>query len=98
MSVRDACVQGSLVCTLWVVLEQNRRRRRPMESAVFTVTEVAAYLRTDDRAVVDLLASGELVGFKVAGEWRVLGTALRDFLKRRIEESQLEALRKSLSD
>jgi excisionase family DNA binding protein len=69
-----------------------------MEAEVFTVDEVAAYLRTEPAAVRDLLLSGQLAGFRVGREWRILGAALIDFLKRRMEEEQLSALMRALSD
>jgi len=67
-------------------------------SACSPVTEFAAYLRTDDRASLISIAR-ELVGFKVGWRWSLLGRALRGpFLNDGIDESQLEALLKSLSD
>jgi excisionase family DNA binding protein len=69
-----------------------------MEAEVFTVDEVAAYLRTEPTMVTDLLVSGQLVGFRVGREWRILGAALIDFLKRRMEEEQFAVLMRALSD
>src|SRR5437867_2632833 len=74
------------------------RQEGDMEANVFTVDEVAQYLRTEPTTVGHLLASGELAGFRVEGEWKVLGAALLDFLKRRMKESQLQALGWGLSD
>ena len=69
-----------------------------MEAEVFTVEEVAEYLRTQATTISNLLASGELVGFRVGGEWRVIGLAILDFLKKRMQDGQFPALRQALSD
>lgn len=69
-----------------------------MEAEVFTVTEVARYLRTKPKTISDLLVSGKLAGVNIDGEWRILGIAVLDFLKRNMEDSQLEAMRSVLSD
>lgn len=69
-----------------------------MEAEVFTVAEVAKYLRTEPNTVTDLLVSGKLAGFSVGGEWRVLGVAVLDLLKRNMEDSRLQAMRSVLSD
>ena len=69
-----------------------------MEAEVFTVSEIAKYLRTEPNTVTDMLVSGKLAGLSVGGEWRVLGAAVLDFLKRNMEDSQLQAMRSILSD
>jgi excisionase family DNA binding protein len=69
-----------------------------MEAEVFTVAQVAKYLRTEPNTVTDLLVSGKLTGFSVGGEWRVLGAAVLEFLKRNMENSQLQAMQSKLSD
>jgi Helix-turn-helix domain len=66
--------------------------------AVLTVEEVAACLRTDVANVLALLEDGTLVGFKIAGEWRILSAALADFLRREMEASQQAALPKRITD
>lgn len=69
-----------------------------METEVFTVQEVAQYLRTEPSIVTRLLESGQIVGFRVENEWRVLGAAIIDFLKKRMEVEQLRVLKRALSD
>jgi excisionase family DNA binding protein len=69
-----------------------------MEAEVFTVAEVAEFLRTEPNTVTDLLVSGKLAGFSVGGEWRVLSTAVLDFLKGNMEDSRLQAMRSVFSD
>ncbi len=65
---------------------------------VLTPEEVAAFLRTDSPNVRQLLEDGDLAGFKIAGEWRVLSIALVEFLRRKTEASQQEALSRALLD
>jgi AbiJ N-terminal domain 3/Helix-turn-helix domain len=69
-----------------------------MESEVFTLAEVARYLRTKPNTISDLLVSGKLAGFNIDGEWRILGAAVLDFPKRNMEDSQLQAMRSVLVD
>ncbi len=69
-----------------------------MEAEVFTVDEVAKYLRTKPKTVTDLLVSGNLAGLNVGGEWRILGAAILDFLKKNMEDSRLQAMQSLLSD
>lgn len=69
-----------------------------METDVLTVEEVAKYVRSQPATVTNLLASGELAGFRVGGEWRVLGVAILEFLSRRMQEEQLQALKRAVSD
>lgn len=47
---------------------------------VLTVDEVAADLRIDAWTVESLLEDGSLPGLKVGGEWRILATALAQYL------------------
>jgi excisionase family DNA binding protein len=47
---------------------------------VLTVAEVAEVLRVDSSVVLRLLDGGELPGFKVAGESRVLATVLTEYM------------------
>lgn len=67
-------------------------------NAVLTLDEVAAFLRTKPIHVRHLLESGNLAGFKIAGEWRILTAAVVDFLRRKMETTQQEALSRSLTD
>jgi len=68
------------------------------ENAVLTVGEVADFLRVDVPGVRGLIESGELAGFRVAGEWRVPWIAVEDFLRRGMAATQQEALARSLSN
>ena len=67
-------------------------------AAVFTVPEVAEWLRVDTAVVDGLLNSGELAGFRVGGEWRILGAAIVDYLRRAMHEESTAALGRALAD
>jgi len=62
------------------------------------VDEVAEYLKTEPSAVRQILTSGELAGFKVGGEWGILGVEILEFLKKRMEDTALRALAQAWSD
>lgn len=65
---------------------------------ILTLEEVAELLRLQPEAVVELLELGDLRGFKVHGEWRILSDDLTAFLSARLQEQQLIALRRRLTD
>jgi hypothetical protein len=66
--------------------------------AVLTTDEVASFLRTDPPNVQQLLDSGKLAGFKVAGEWRIVSPAILDYLRREMADAQEKVLFKAASD
>lgn len=47
---------------------------------VLTVEETADYLRVSDTTVYRLIKLGRLPGRKVGGQWRILRSALEDYL------------------
>jgi hypothetical protein len=65
---------------------------------VLMLDEVAVFLHTKPVDVRQLLESGKLTGFKIAGEWRILTVAVLEFLRREMAAAQQEALSRSLSD
>jgi hypothetical protein len=65
---------------------------------VLTLKEVAEFLRTDIRTTTKLLESGELTGFRVNEEWRVLAPALIKFLGDQTEQEQQKIILRELSD
>jgi len=65
---------------------------------ILKVEEVAEFLRTQPGDVLQLLESGELAGFKVGGEWRIADAAVLEFLRREMEATQREALRRAVFD
>jgi excisionase family DNA binding protein len=69
-----------------------------MSAEVFTVKEVADYLRTDSATVERMLEEGKLSGFKVEGEWRILGLALVEFLKQASAKSRMDVLAQNFLD
>ncbi len=69
-----------------------------MDDGVLTLGEVAAFLRTEPVHVRQLLEGGNLAGFKIADEWRVLWVAVVDFLRREMAATHQEALLRTLND
>lgn len=68
------------------------------ETGILTLDEVAEFLRAPVVQVRHLLEGGKLVGFRLAGEWRIPVVAVTDFLRREMETAQREALARALSD
>jgi excisionase family DNA binding protein len=56
----------------------------PRGQQFFTVDEVAELLQVNRRTIINLLASGKLVGFRVGRNWRIT----REDLERFIEEGK----------
>ena len=69
-----------------------------MSADVFTVDEVAQYLRTDPATVEQMLEEGRLAGFKVEDEWRILGLAVVDFVKEASATSHMDVFSRNLVD
>lgn len=58
--------------------------RRSMTDDIWTIKELAAYLRLKEKTAYALVAKGEIPGFKVGGSWRFR----RSDIERWIEESK----------
>ncbi len=65
---------------------------------MLTLSEVAAFLRTERAHMRQLLEGGNLAGFKIADEWRILWVAVLDFLRLEMATTQQEALFRNLDD
>ena len=65
---------------------------------VFTIEEVANFLKSDSGTVEALLKSGALVGFKISNAWRIRSEELSHFMSRQIESQQLESFKETISD
>ncbi len=52
---------------------------------VFTLEEVASYLRLSRKTVSRMARSGELPAFKAANHWRVRRVELEGWIRRRME-------------
>lgn len=65
---------------------KRQTRKRPMERKalghrnVWTIVEVAAYLRVHPGTVYRLTRTGKLPAFKVGGEWRFFSDMIDDWL------------------
>ena len=60
---------------------------------VLTVREVALSLKLEEKVISKLLESGDLMGFRIGDEWRIMPVHVADFLCRRLKDEQLVALR-----
>ena len=54
-----------------------------MERDIWTVKQVAFYLRINPKTVYELLNSGELPGFKVGGSWRFKRADIKQWVDER---------------
>ena len=70
----------------------------PDTSIVLKVEEVAEFLRTEPTNVRELLNTGELAGFKIGGEWRIVSEALLDYLRRAMKAEADAALERGIND
>jgi len=52
-----------------------------MSDDIFTVKEVAAYLKLKEKTAYRLAAEGKLPGFKVGGSWRFLRHDLQQWIE-----------------
>ena len=68
----------------------------PMQT--MTPREVAEYLRMDEPTIQDLIASGEIPSFAVAGKLRVQAGALVGWLQGEVQSRNLEQARRALQD
>ena len=54
-----------------------------MERDIWTVKQVAFYLRINPKTVYELVNSGELPGFKVGGSWRFKRADIKQWVDER---------------
>ena len=53
-----------------------------MDEEIFTIKEVASYLKLTEKTAYRLAAEGKLPGFKVGGSWRFKKEALLAWIKK----------------
>jgi len=58
------------------------------EERIYTVREVAERLRVHPKTVRKLIARGELMSFKVLGEYRIKQGALDQFMREKTQDQQ----------
>lgn len=56
----------------------------PEDNQVMTVRQVAAFLQFSETKVYRMLNKGEIPGMKFGGQWRVLRSALEEYMLRRV--------------
>lgn len=56
------------------------QRLQGVQPEVLTLEEVAAFLRTTEQAVLDLLAEDGIPARKIGGEWRFLKQGIKEWL------------------
>ena len=52
-----------------------------MQTEVFTIKEVADYLKLSEEIILEEVSQGHLPGRKIADTWRFLKTAIDDWLR-----------------
>lgn len=62
------------------------------EPLLATPEEIASVLRIDLKTVMALVESGQIDGFKLGDEWRILAGSIVDFLKNRISDQRMKTL------
>ena len=55
----------------------------PYGNQVMTVRQVAVFLQFSETKVYRLLNAGQIPGMKIGGQWRVLRSALEEYMQRR---------------
>jgi len=61
-----------------------------MDKQVLRPDEAAAYLRVSKRSIYRLVAAGQLPAFKVGASLRIQKKAVREFIRRQIEDFEYE--------
>ena len=59
-----------------------------MRDPVLTVSEVAEFLRVNERVVYRLAQKGEIPAFKVGGSWRFQRSAIEQWIRDRSEQNK----------
>lgn len=54
----------------------------PDDNQVMTVRQVATFLQFSETKVYRLLNAGQIPGMKIGGQWRVLRSALEEYMQR----------------
>lgn len=57
-----------------------------MAEDIWTIKELAAYLKLKEKTAYALAAKGELPGFKVGGSWRFKKTDLETWIENRKQQ------------
>ena len=68
-----------------------------MTDEIFTLKEVAAYLKLGERTVYRLVQEGKMSGFKVGGSWRFKRTDIEDWIREKTEKQARAAREASRS-
>lgn len=59
-----------------------------MVDDIWTIKELAAYLKLKEKRAYALAAKGELPGFKVGGSWRFKKTDLETWIENRKQQAE----------
>jgi excisionase family DNA binding protein len=59
---------------------------------VLTLSEAAAYLRVEEKQMLNLVAHGDIPGRRIGNEWRFLKSGLHEWLGRAARQPGKEAL------
>jgi excisionase family DNA binding protein len=58
-----------------------------MTSAIWTIKDVAGYLRLKEKTVYALAARGEIPGFKIGGSWRFRQSDIDDWIEEKAKQA-----------
>lgn len=62
--------------------------RRSMTDEIWTIKELADYLKLKEKTAYALVAKGEIPGFKVGGSWRFKRSQIDDWIDRQATTQQ----------
>ncbi len=64
-----------------------------MTDAIWTIKEVAEYLKLKEKTAYALVARGEIPGFKVGGSWRFRAKEIEDWVEEQSRSAKIERRR-----
>ena len=66
---------------------------RSMTDAIWTIKEIAEYLKLKEKTAYALVARGEIPGFKVGGSWRFRAKEIEDWVEEQSRSAKIERRR-----
>lgn len=64
-----------------------------MTDAIWTIKEIAEYLKLKEKTAYALVARGEIPGFKVGGSWRFRAKEIEDWVEEQSRSAKIERRR-----
>lgn len=69
-----------------------------MSDSIFTIKDVADYLKVNERTIYRLAASGDLPGFKVGNSWRFKQSELEQYITSQHNRANLSEQKNQLKE